>query len=385
MMLRLFLTIVPVMFIVGIWGCGQSKAPPAPASDQPSVSPASPRATAQPAAVAEVGPNIPKDARWTIFCQAIGGPDHVLRGKARRDYLMQVTKLRDWHIVHEEQETTIYYGFYKEIDEKIDPREAARKQADLKAVLALVDPQTGGRMFRAAFVTPLGSADPIAPPEWNLLNAKGDAYYTLEICVYKDSPERKQAAVDSVREARKQGVEAYYYHGPTSSSVCVGLFPQSAVRVVRESSRSNGSASGGAGHPGAVVGVAGMDIPDAAKGRDDVEVVQDKTEIVDPKLNETIGNFPYHTLNGYGARMVADPKTGTINRVHSPSVVVKVPRMKDGLAQPTAAAKEPKIPQIVQPVVPDANINKPAAPPDPFGPASPPASKGGQLKSINDK
>lgn len=359
---------------------------PAAASEASTARPVQPTA---PMAAARAAPNIPKDARWTIFCIAVSGPNHVADGNRWLDYLTQMTRMRDWYLVHSDQETTLYYGFYKEIDERVDPKEAARKAGDLRALADLINPNTGNRMFRTVFAVPLEGADPAAPPEWNLANAKGNAYYTLEICAYKDSPDRKQAAIDSVREARKEGVEAYYFHGAGSSAVCVGLFPKNAVRVRAESSRPHGDPkdlNSNFAHPGALVAVPGnTQVPDTLRGRDDVEVVQDRIEVVDPRLKQTIEKFPYHTINGFGAQVVADPRTGQKKEMYSYSVIVKVPNAKVIDAQGESAERTgPQLPQPSQP--PTVTSLPPDQPADPFKKPAPrvPAAKGGKLKSIED-
>lgn len=74
----------------------------------------------------------------------------------------------------------------------------------------------------------------IGPPEWDLRRAKG--VLTLQIGVFFNTPtfsERKEAAVEWVKDLRQRGVEAYYFHGPMKSTVTVGSFDESAVRGTR--------------------------------------------------------------------------------------------------------------------------------------------------------
>ena len=87
----------------------------------------------------------------------------------------------------------------------------------------------------SSLIVPIDSPDPVAPPEWNLANAKG--YWSLQIAAYKDSPKRKEAAVEAVREARKNGVEAYYYHGETTSSSPSESRRRSSSSVARRTPR----------------------------------------------------------------------------------------------------------------------------------------------------
>src|SRR5215208_2762827 len=173
-------------------------------------------------------PTIPKDAEWTILCATFSGPDHASQARAARSNLINQTKMRDWYIIHGQGQTTLYYGFYRSINDPKDAKETARAQNDRKTIAALSDPASGARLFPAVILTKLDTPDPSSPPEWDLTRAQG--MYSLQIAVYKDSPDRRAAAVDVVRAARTQGYDAYYYHGPTSSSVCIGAWPESAVR-----------------------------------------------------------------------------------------------------------------------------------------------------------
>ena len=68
------------------------------------------------------------------------------------------------------------------------------------------------------------------PPEWDLRTAPG--VYSLQICYCiskPDFPDRRDGAVEIVRQLRKEGEQAYYYHGPSKSLVCVGSFGESAI------------------------------------------------------------------------------------------------------------------------------------------------------------
>lgn len=318
--------------------------------------------------------NIPSDARWTLYCATYTDTDHLARARAARDHLLRTTGMRDWYIVQSEGHTTLYYGFYREIDDRVDKAEAARAQADRKAIAALIDPATGAKLFRAVLAVTLDSPDPAAPPEWNLVNAADRGYYSLQIGVCKDNPMRKQLAVEAVREARASGIEAYYYHGPTASSVCVGVWPESAVRRVTEARAKNPN--------DVMVLVPGsVPLPPAATAADGspIEIVQSKAEILDPSLLEMIKRFPTQSINGYEARKVRNPRTGEVREVRDPSILVVIPR---SARQSTARIETGNI-----------TGNAPAgaaqggaadtAPPDPFKPAPRPP-RGGRLRSIED-
>src|SRR5205085_9341649 len=128
----------------------------------------------------------------------------------------------------EETQSVLYYGYYRAYNDTNDLNESRRAQDDRAKLDKLQDAQ-GERPFASSIFVELTSPDPEAPAEWNLANAKG--YWSLQIAAYKDSPDRKKAAVDSVRAAREKGIEAYYFHGPTTSSVCIGCWPREAVKA----------------------------------------------------------------------------------------------------------------------------------------------------------
>lgn len=191
---------------------------------------AAPNAAAQTGGSADLSdiPLAPKDARWTIYCATVADESHVETSRGLKAALIKRTDLHEWYIMHEATRSRLYYGFYRSIDDPADAKESARAQADRKKIDQLVD-GGGERPFRACQFVQLSAPDPESPPEWNLVNAPPDRMWTLEIGAYKDHPDRKKAAVEAVRAAREAGEEAYYYHGDTVSSVCIGAWPEAAV------------------------------------------------------------------------------------------------------------------------------------------------------------
>lgn len=96
----------------------------------------------------------------------------------------------------------------------------------------------GQRPFAGAVISPpLGEAQGTRP-EWDLRNAKAingkRAVFTLQIAVYQTGEakgqdaaalaEIRKTAEQAVVELRREGEEAFYFHGPIRSSVTVGLF-----------------------------------------------------------------------------------------------------------------------------------------------------------------
>lgn len=322
-------------------------------------------------------PNIPKDAEWTILCATFSGADNGSQARAAKTNLRSMTKMPDWYIIHGQGQTTLYYGFYRSINDPKDAKESARAQNDRKSIAALTD-ANGTRLFPAVILTKLDTPDPSSPPEWDLTRAAGA--YSLQIAVFKDSPERRNYAVNAVREARGAGYEAYYYHGPTASSVCIGAWPETAVR---ERNDFNVKAME---NPGAVPLVTAGSLPTLAEGQQymtpdgkPINVVAAKYEILDPKLLATMQQFDKHSVNGVVQPVVVDPRTGQKRLAPvRPSFLVKIPRTTPMIAPGMAAA-------------PDANRANANAQPAPQEQQTPPnarpanVSQGGKLRSIDDR
>ena len=113
-------------------------------------------------------------------------------------------QLHDWYLVHNEDESILCYGYYGEMTD-------AKAKADKKKIEGLLG-VNGEPLFSGLVFQPVGSPDPDSPPEWNLANVPASKYWSLQVAAFRGFPERKKYAVEAVREARAQGVEAYYFH-----------------------------------------------------------------------------------------------------------------------------------------------------------------------------
>jgi hypothetical protein len=329
---------------------------------------------------------IPQGARWTIYCAAFNGPGHAENARAVRDQMLRQTKLGDWYIVQTAGSSTLYYGYYREIDEKTDAAEAARAAADRRAIGALTD-AAGARIFPLAVVMPLDQPDPWSRPEWDLRNARG--YWSLQIAAMRDRPDRRRLVAEAVEELRKQGIEAYYLHGPALSAICVGAFPENAVRV------SEGTPNTDPNVPVFVTEAFGA-LPQyitAADGRL-VQVQQPKAEAVDPALRRLIAEFATLTTDspegGSEGRIVI--KDGRQVLVPNPSFLVRIPR--EGAVASTGAASPSNLPpSVVRQAGGDALPVGPAAPggvassppvPAPVRPAGSGAGAPPRLRGLDD-
>jgi hypothetical protein len=272
------------------------------------------------AAVQQTMVNIPADARWTLYCASISGPERISRMAQLKNYLMQKSPMKDWYVVHDEQNSTLFYGFYSTVEKA--ERGSARAHADRKAVSEWRDGDE--RPFAACFFTPITPPNPVAPPEWNLANAPADAYWSVQIAAFKDSPQRKQAAVEAVKELREKGVNAYYYHGNAVSSVCIGAWPEDALK------RQEMDGSRAVVDEDQAMLVSQEPLPAQfknARTNDGQRVVPftQRIEIADRSLKATLDEYPYHFVN-YEAQAREVRTAKGKERVPQPSFLVKIPR-----------------------------------------------------------
>lgn len=332
-------------------GCGAGKLPERPAAEQQQVFAApkvrqrdsKPEEKPKPKVVEAVSSPIPpKGAQKTLLCKVYSGPNHVeLTTRVKQD-LVKVTGLKDWYVIHGESESTLYFGYYGSISDPKNPKERDRAKRDRQKISTMQN-REGEHPFRGALFVDIDAPEPEAPPEWNLANKDKDkpaddptkAYWSLQVAAYLDSPERKQAAVDSVKEMRANGIEAYYFHGPTISSVTIGAWPKSAaIDEGREEIASKDPE-----RPLAVVN-APIDVPDRIRTRDGemAEAKVPRVHVFDQTLAELMQKYPRHAVNGeYLARTVRDPATGREVRKPDVTFLVTIPTAPDDEAEPDGA------------------------------------------------
>lgn len=295
----------------------------APAPGQPPVfgSPSTPKPSSSSLVTTDM-PDAPADAQWTLYCQTIAGPGHVERSRDLKAALVRGTPLRDWYVIHGADSSNLYHGFYRAIDssERSEHRrDGTRAQSDRQKIDGMLD-ANGGRPFKRCMFVELAAPDPDAPPEWNLAHAPQEMFWSVQIAAYGHHPDRKKFAVESVREARNQGVEAYYYHGPAFSSVCVGLWPMDAVR--HDGSRGMSDHA----NRDLLILPAGLPpIEDGTEFRNDrgerMHAMKNEVEIVDRSLIATLKKYSGdlgHTING-------ELRISKGQKKPDPSFLVRVP------------------------------------------------------------
>lgn len=289
------------------------------------------KASAAPSSAAEQAPVPPKGAQYTIFCRDFPGPMHVDYANQAKSELLKSTKLRGWYVLHLEDHSSLMYGYYKSIDDK-----AAK--ADRAAIEQITD-AVGNRVFKSCIVLPIDAPDPSAPSDWNLANLRQSEsdtqhYWSLQIAAFRDNPQRKQAAVEMVRELRSQGTEAYYYQGETVSSVHVGCWPISALKK-----QDAAVAAPGNPNPDQKVFVSPVPMPKnilRQYAQQGITVMQPEIEVVDPSMQEMMNKFPQHFVNYEAEGVQVNGKT-----VPKPSAIVPIPVKKSTMLTADPAAPPP--------------------------------------------
>lgn len=305
---------------------------------------------------AQVGTGMTVTGKGThaILCMELTGPSHVAAATRLRQDMVASSGMTDWHVVHEASKSILYYGRYTGLD---NPRSADARRAgeDRKRIAALRD--SGNRqLFRFTMLVSLDEAYP-GPPEFDLRNAPATAHWTLQIAAYHGSPARKQAAVETAVEARKSGVDAWYYHGDVVSVVTIGLWPKEAVTVdtaIRPPDRDGESLILTRPLP--------PDVPREIRTPDGrtIRIYAPRIEFHDATLRARMDQYPHHHDNG---EVMVRRFKGSNVTLPERSFVIQIPR-----DSATAGAVDTP-----------AGPTPPAPPPPVYAPGP-----GGGLRSIND-
>jgi len=347
--------------LVGPLSCGPEASQPAPRQDagleqlkhevaQPPTAAAAPSrpitaSAAAPSNPPEPPPVVPKGARFTIFCRDFVGPTHVEYANQAKTELIKNSRMRGWYVLHLEDHSSLMYGYYKSLDDAV-------AKTDRAAIERLAD-NVGNKLFPKCFVVPIDAPDPTAPAEWNLANLRSSEddkqhYWSLQIAAFRDNPQRKQAAVEMVRELRTQGVEAYYYQGETVSSVHVGCWPMNALKKQDASAAAPANSN-----PDQRVFVSPVPMPDnilRQYAQQGITVVQPEIVVTDPSMKQMMDRFPQHFVNYEAEGVEVNGK-----KVPKPSAIVPVPLRKSSALTADSAPNVPPSREAVRALAPDAN------------------------------
>lgn len=282
-------------------------------------------------------PMVPKGALYSLHCATFTGPTHITDAKRFKDALIRSTGSKDWYIVHSAEESDLYFGFYKTFYDQSQLGEYTRAQSDRAKVSSLVN-EDGEALFPQVVFVSINVPDPPAPKEWDLANNPG--YWTLQIAKYQGSPDRKQAAVDAVREFRARGVEAYFRHGPTTSEIYIGSWPRQAVLEQETSvAQSNNPNENLLVLPGPLPqGVDPDRVYDSSGHK--MKVVQPNLQIVDDSLKRATEQYPYYYVNGEIAARRVQLKDRSWKTIPWPSYLVQVPHENEDQEQSTQSGMD---------------------------------------------
>ncbi|MCH7719464.1 MAG: SPOR domain-containing protein, partial [Planctomycetes bacterium] len=177
--------------------------------------------------------------KWSIQCVELVGSEHrvlcdQLAASLRNTPGMRASKV---HPVHQDAKnrSRLCYGKYnRRTDPQTGKLHIPEKMAqELATIKNLTDP-SGQRIFLGARMVPFPGPD-VGDPRWDI--ARLPRKHTLQVAVFYETDhfhERKQAAAEYAAQLRKEGFEAYYHHGETSSEVTVGSFGEDLRAAARE-------------------------------------------------------------------------------------------------------------------------------------------------------
>lgn len=273
----------PIILIIPlIWGCKATERPPQPRDLESYAAEAGAVLGAD--APSESGDQDAVEASWWSVLVAVV-PSGRMDDAERMLATVQAAGLPGAYVLLREGRPVIAYGRY-------DGPGTEQAQAGLDTV----------RRARVGGVTPFGASMLIPPTaaasagsgdEFDLRGVRArlgpDAAYTLQVGVYgrgdlqDPSPEElalfRREAERAVAQLRAQGEQAFYYHGPNSSSVTVGVF--------------------------------GVDDHDAST----------MPPMESPGLRQTRERFPNNLLNGEGIMETVRTEQGPVKRLQASRLV----------------------------------------------------------------
>lgn len=234
----------------------------------------------------------PTAGAWTIVIAAHRGQTQDALARQTLERVRSFGQLPEAYLERRGEATVLAFGRYTGPG---DPR----AQADLERIKSIqID---GQRPFAGAVLAPPEDIIGGTIPEYDLRNAKtlhgGWALYTLQVGVYsreggkpptpQELAEFRKAAEQAAAQLRREGQQAFYYHGPHRSMVTIGLF-----------------------------------------GKDDYSIDPDDSTVTESfALQRLKREFPYNLLNGRGIRqrVKGRPENDPNAYEMQPSFLVAVP------------------------------------------------------------
>lgn len=173
---------------------------------------------------------------WTIVLAAFRGPQADEFAQRGLEKVRRVAGVSNAFVDKRARSTIVAVGRYA------DPA-AADAQQDLERIRGVV--AEGGKPFIRAFLAPPEGTESLGKrPEFNLATVRSqfgkDAKYTLQVGAYgppnptavptaDQKAEAAKAAESAVEQLRREGEQAFYYHGKTFSMVTIGVFGDEAL------------------------------------------------------------------------------------------------------------------------------------------------------------
>ncbi|QNN23066.1 hypothetical protein HED60_12560 [Planctomycetales bacterium ZRK34] len=163
--------------------------------------------------------------QWTIGLGRFEGAGHRERAEAARKQLAARTGFPDLWVGEEANASLLYAGHYPSPQDK-----QARRDLDQWQRLRA----SGKVSLPAAMLVPITPAPGAGDPsDLDLRSAATRGLYTLQIGFYEDAKGKSDAYQKAAEQAatalRKDGFQAYYYHGPNRSMVTIGVFGSEAL------------------------------------------------------------------------------------------------------------------------------------------------------------
>jgi len=158
---------------------------------------------------------------WRIVLGTVSGPDAMERANEALANLREEANLPEAYVEPQGDGAIIAYGSFDDPESR-SAQQALRRIRDIEV--------RGVVVFGSAFLAPPPSGRDGARPELNLARVgeeRGEnAVYTLQVAVYEsdDRGEAMRAAEQAAVAYRRDGEEAFYYHGPNRSMVTIGVF-----------------------------------------------------------------------------------------------------------------------------------------------------------------